>query len=164
MAADLTDAIKVFYCYAHEDQALRDELEKHLGILRRQGQIMGWHDQDISAGKEWEHEIDTHLNLANIILLLVSPDFIHSEYCYSVEMMQALERHDAGEARVIPIILRPVDWDDAPFSKLQILPANRRPITSWPNPDEAFLDVARGIRKAVKEYLSQKVREQWPNK
>jgi tetratricopeptide (TPR) repeat protein len=164
MAADFTDAIRVFYCYAHEDQAMRDELEKHLGILKRHGQIIGWHDRDISAGNEWEHEINSHLNLADIILLLVSPDFIHSEYCYSVEMSRALERHYAGEAYVIPIILRPVDWDDAPFSKLQVLPTNKRPITSWPNADEAFLDVARGIRIAVKGYVSQKVKEQSTNK
>jgi hypothetical protein len=149
-------AVKVFYSYAHEDKILCVELEKHLGILKRQGQITGWHDRDISAGTEWEREIDTHLNVASIILLLVSPDFIHSEYCYSIEMRRALERHHAGEAIVIPVLIRPVDWEDAPFSKLQFLPTDRKPITSWSNRDEAFLDVAKGIRKAVR-----KIKEQW---
>jgi len=139
MRAESAGAIKVFYSYAHEDKMLRDELEKHLGTLKRQGQITSWHDRDISAGMEWEREIDVHLNVASIVLLLVSPDFISSEYCYSIEMTRALERHNAREAWIIPIILRPVDWDDAPFSKLQVLPANRKPITSWPNRDEAFL-------------------------
>jgi hypothetical protein len=110
-------SINIFYCYAQEDRALRDELDKHLAIMKRQDQITGWYDQNISPGKQWEDEISSHLNTANIILLLISPDFMHSDYCYSVEMQRALQRHNAGDARVIPIILRPVDWENAPFSK-----------------------------------------------
>lgn len=144
-------AIEVFYSYAHEDEKLRDELEKHLANLKRQGVITGWYDRDISAGKEWESEIKNHLDSASVILLLVSPDFMNSNYCNDVEVKHAMERHDAGEARVIPVILRPVDWDGAPFSKLQSLPTDVRPITLWLNQDEAFLDVTKGIRKALRE-------------
>ena len=148
--------MKVFYCYAREDKALRDELEKHLGNLKRQGRITGWHDRDINAGKEWEKEIDINLNTADIILLLISPDFIDSDYCYSIEMRRALERQYSGEARVIPIILRPVDWEEAPFSSLQVLPTDGKPVNSalWHNRDEAFFDIAKGIRKVVYELLA----------
>ncbi len=93
--------IKVFYSYAHEDKKLRDELEKHLSALRRMGQIKEWHDHEINAGTDWKREIDIHLSTANIILLLISPDFLHSEYCYQVEMKQALERHAIGAACVL---------------------------------------------------------------
>jgi hypothetical protein len=100
--------IKVFYSYAHEDKALRDELEKHLGTLKRQGLIEQWHDRDISAGKDWKHEIDTYLNSAQIILLLISKDFIHSDYCYGIELSRAIQRCEAQEVTIIPILLRPL--------------------------------------------------------
>jgi hypothetical protein len=160
MPAEPARAIEIFYCYAHDDKILLNELEKHLGVLKRQRQITGWHDRDIQAGKEWKHEIDSHLNSADMILLLISPDFISSEYCYSIEMHQALKRHKAGEAQVIPIILRPIDWEGTPFSKLQVLPTDAKPITLWRNRDEAFCDVARGIRAVVRELLSQKPKVQ----
>jgi len=143
--------IKIFYSYAHEDEALRKELEKQLSILRRQGKIIGWHDRNIGAGKNWRLQIDANLNAAHIILLLVSPDFVDSDYCYSIEMKRALERHSANEALVIPVILRPVLWEDAPFGELQALPMDGKPVTLWLDRDEAFWDVAKGIRNAVKE-------------
>jgi tetratricopeptide (TPR) repeat protein len=146
--------VELFYSYSHKDEELRNELENHLSILKRQGVIAGWHDRRIGAGKEWEGQIDAHLNSAAVILLLISSDFLASDYCYDVEMRRALERHDAGEARVIPVMLRAVDWKGAPFGKLQCLPTDAEPVTSWPNLDEAFRDVAQGIRKAVEELLA----------
>jgi tetratricopeptide (TPR) repeat protein len=143
--------IEVFYSYAHEDEQLKDELVKHLASLRRQGVINEWYDRDISAGREWDDEIKNHLDSASVILLLISPDFMNSNYCNDVEVTRAIERNDAGEARVIPVILRPVDWEGAPFSKLKALPTDVQPVTSWENQDEAFLDVTKGIRKAVQE-------------
>src|SRR5947209_5049969 len=114
--------VEVFFSYAHADELLQKKLETHLSALKRQGLIVEWHDRDISAGTDWAHEINAHLNSAHIILLLVSPDFIASEYCYSIEMLRAMERHESGEARVIPIVLRPTDWKGMPFSKLEALP------------------------------------------
>ena len=143
--------VEIFYAYAHEDEDLRDELEKHLRMLEREGVIKSWHDRKIGAGKEWKGEIDTHLNAAHVILLLVSSDFIDSDYCWDVEVKRAMERHEAGEARSILVILRPVDWMSAPFGKLQALPTDAKPVTSWENQDEAFLDIAQGIRAAVRE-------------
>jgi hypothetical protein len=147
----LPSAIQVFYSYAHEDEDLRTELNKHLILLQRQGVIVGWHDRRITAGTKWSGEIDAHLQRAQIILLLVSADFLASDYCYEVELQRAMTRHEADEARVIPIILRAVDWSSAPFGLLQALPQDGRPITSWSNRDEAFHDVARGIRAVAEE-------------
>jgi hypothetical protein len=146
-----TPAIEVFFSYSHRDEALRDELATHLRLLERQGIIAGWHDRRIAPGGEWAGAIDARLQSARIILLLVSADFLASDYCYDVEVQQAMGRHDAGEARVIPVILRPVDWHSAPFGRLQALPKDGRPVTSWPTHDDAFLDVARGIRAVAEE-------------
>src|SRR6266567_2635497 len=154
MTVEPTKAMKLFYCYDHEDRALRSELDKHLRNLRWQGQISSWHDYDINAGEEWQREIYDHLNTAHIILLLISPDFMNSDYCYSIEMKRALERHNTKEARVIPIILRPIDFENAPFSKLQVLPRNGKPITKWRNRDDAFQEVAKEIRNIVKKLLT----------
>jgi TIR domain len=143
--------LEIFYSYAHEDEELRDTLEKHLSLLKRQGIISGWHDREITAGSEWANQISEHLESAQIILLLISPDFLASDYCHDVEMTRAMERHHTQEARVIPIILRPVDWEGAPFSKLQCLPRNAEPVTLWKNEDAAFRDIAKGIRKVAEE-------------
>ncbi len=145
-------SIEVFFSYSHKDEELRDEMAKHLTILKRQGVITTWHDREISAGTEWAGAIDDHMNTAQVILLLISPDFLASDYCWDIELKRAMERHEAREARVIPVILRPVDnWYEAPFGKLQAFPTNGKPVTTWANRDEAFANVAQAIRKAVQE-------------
>src|SRR5947209_8092758 len=141
--------IEVFYSYAHEDESLRAELEKHLSLLKRQRLIAGWHDRQILAGTDWSQAIDTHLERASVILLLVSADFLASDYCYGIEMQRALERHEAKQACVIPILLRPVDWQGAPFAHLQVLPTNAKPVKSWSDKDEAFADIAAGLRRVI---------------
>src|SRR5438128_8216509 len=138
------------HCYAHEDEALLNKLKTHLRPLQRQELIDVWHDRDISAGTEWEQEIKKHLNEAKIILLLVSPDFMDSDYCYGIEMKRALERHQRGEARVIPIILRHVYWQ-AILGTLQALPTDAKPVRSWSDVDEALFDVTEGIRKVLEQ-------------
>src|SRR5437660_5533170 len=146
-------AATLFYSYAHTDEALREQLEKHLSLLQRQGLLSTWHDRAIQPGNTWAREIDDHLNQAEIILLLVSASFLASDYCYENEMRRALERHQRGEARVIPIILHPCDWSSAPFSKLQALPRNARPITTWANQEEAFADVARHLHHILERRM-----------
>ena len=145
------NGITVFYAYAYEDEELSKQLEKHLRILERQGIITSWHDRKISGGKEWEGEISEHLNTARIILLLISADFIDSDYCYDVEMKRALERHEAKDARVIPIILRPVLWKISPFEKLQAFPKGAKAVTQWEDQDEAFTDIVERIVTVVEE-------------
>jgi len=139
----------VFFSYCHADEALRDQLEKQLSMLKRQGVIETWHDRRIGAGQEIDAAIDDHINSDEIILLLVSPDFIASDYCYNIEMARAMERHAAKEATVIPVILRPCDWHHAPFGKLLGMPQDGKPVTLWPDRDEAFLQVAKEVRKAA---------------
>jgi O-acetyl-ADP-ribose deacetylase (regulator of RNase III) len=143
--------IEVFISYAHEDETLRQRLGKALSSLRREGLITDWHDREITAGSEWSTEIDQHLDSARVILVLLSFDFFASDYCYGFEMTRALERHRAGDARVIPVVLRAVDWTHSPLGKLQALPKDGKPVTSWPDQDSAFLDVTEGIRAALRQ-------------
>ena len=145
--------IKLFYCYAHEDKTLRDELEIHLSSLKRQYRLNNWYDRQILPGEDWEHAIDNNLTTADLILLLISPHFMNSDYCYGKEMQRALERHQAGTCRVIPILLRPTYWEEAPFSTIQLLPTDAVPITRWTDRDEAFYDVVKGINTAIKALL-----------
>src|SRR5262245_63854111 len=149
MSAPPPQALEVFFSYAHEDEALRGELVKHLSLLQRQGVITAWHDHKITAGTEWAGAIDAHLQSAQIILMLVSADFMASDYCYDVEMQRAMARHEAKKTRVIPVILRPVYWQGAPFGKLQALPTGGNPITTWSNQDTAFVNVVHGILTVV---------------
>jgi TIR domain len=141
--------ISLFYSYSHKDEALREKLETHLSLLKREGVIRDWHDRRVEAGTEWDGVIKEELNRAGMILFLVSADFMASAYCQDVEVKRAMERHEEGTARVIPIILRPVDWRSAPFAKLAALPRDGKPVVEWKPRDKAFADIARGIREAA---------------
>ena len=139
----------VFFSYSHKDEDLRDRLETALAMLKNEGLIESWHDRRILAGDEFDRSISEHLDTADVILLLVSPDFLASKYCFDIEVGRAMERHEAKAARVIPVILRHCDWHSAPFGKLLAAPKDGRPIKAWPDADEAFLDVARQVRAAL---------------
>ena len=147
--------ISIFISYSHKDEDLREELDIHLASLKREGKILAWHDRAIDAGTEWDTEIKRQLEEAQVILLLISPRFIASNYCYDLEMQCAVQRHNEGTAQAIPIILKPCDWRNTPFSKLQSLPKDAKPITKWENMDDAFLNVVQGLRRVV-EGLQQK--------
>lgn len=142
---------KLFFSYCHADEALRDRLEVHLSLMKNQGLIKTWHDRGITAGSKVAATIDENLESADVILLLITADFIASQYCFSIEMKRALERHDEGSARVIPVILEPCDWHSAPFGKLLAVPKDGKAVTTWPIQAEAWTDVTRQIRKAVEE-------------
>src|SRR5262249_4785901 len=153
----MASPIEIFFSYAHQDEGLMNEVRQQLVIFERNRRILKWHDRKIPPGAEWRTQIDQRLKQAQVILLFVSPDFIESRYCYEVEGKTALRRQKTGEARVVPIILRPCPWQDAPFSKLQALPRDAKPITRWRNRDEACLDVARGVMAIVDEIVAQQV-------
>lgn len=153
MSQELTRNIEIFISYAHKDEKLKKELEKYLKVLKTQGHISVWHDRKIAPGKDIDREIDEYLGKAHIVILLVSPDFMASDYCYSIEVKKALQRHEANECRVIPIILRPALWKIAAFSKLLALPTDSKPVTEWKNRDRAFLNIINGIQMAVQEVL-----------
>jgi hypothetical protein len=144
-------SVKIFFSYSHRDEPLRDELEKHFSLLKRSSIIETWHDRRIGAGKEFDKSISQYLESADIILLLISADFLASDYCYDREMRRALERHEAGEARVIPVILHACDWQHSPFGKLLAVPTDGRPVSKWPDQNEAFLDIVKAIRQAATE-------------
>jgi len=143
--------LRVMCSYAHEDKALWTELKAHLAPLKRQGLIDIWYDGGIIPGDQWKDEIKKNLEESDIILLLVSSYFIDSDYCYDVEMKRAVQRHDAGQVAVVPIILRSVDWSLSPFAKIQALPRDGEPATIWKDQHEAWANVAQGIRKLVEK-------------
>jgi internalin A len=145
------EAVRLFYSYSRKDETLRNELETHLKLLQRQDLIDAWHDRNVEAGDEWKQKIDENLERAEIILLLVSADFIASDYCYEKEMQRALERHEKGKARVIPVIVRDVNWKNAPFAKLQGLPRDGKAVTLWQDKDSAWRNVSEGIEWVVEE-------------
>jgi O-acetyl-ADP-ribose deacetylase (regulator of RNase III) len=144
--------VSVFISYAHEDEKpYLEQLCDQLKALQGANLIDEWHDRDITAGADWRGEIDDHLNSAKLILLLISPAFINSEYCYDLELKKALERHDAGKATTIPIIVRGCIWSVLPFARLQVLPTDGIACNhkSWSDTEEAILAVAEGIHKLV---------------
>jgi hypothetical protein len=151
----MDDPIEIFFSYAHEDEDLMNDVRRQLIVAERNKRIIKWYDRQITPGGDWRGQIDSRLKSATIVLLFVSPHFIESKYCYELEAAEALRRHEAGEARVIPIILRPCLWEDSPFGKLQALPRDAKPVSLWPNRDEACLDVARGVMAAV-EVITQR--------
>lgn len=140
---------RIFISYSHKDDALRAELDKHLALLRREGAIELWSDHRILPGSEFDKEISQALEAAEIILLVVSADFLASDYCFGIEMRRALERHHSGDAVVVPVILRACDWQHSPFKHLNALPSGGREIAKWASPDDAFLNVVQGLRKLL---------------
>src|SRR5262249_438452 len=135
-------SVELFYSYAHRDSLLCEELRMHLTALKRSGLIRDWYDHKIEPGSEWSVEIQEAMDRAGIILLLVSADFVASNYVNNLEVPFALKLHQSGHARVIPVLLRAYDWHDLPFANLQWLPSGVLAVTSWPNQDEAFSDIA----------------------
>lgn len=151
-----SEGLNVFVSYSHVDEELKTELMKHLDPLRRQHGIETWHDRKLKAGDEWDKSISTALEKADLILLLVSIDFINSKYCFDIELEAAMERHAKNEARVVPIVLRNCLWQQTPFAKLQALPKDGKAVASWPNRDDALVNVAEGIRQVVEDLLSER--------
>ena len=143
--------ITIFYSYSHKDERYRDDLASSLALLKRQGLIREWDDRDLVAGERWEDAIYRELDSATVILLLISRDLINSDFIWGQELKRAMDRHAAGQARVIPVVIRPADWQASPLGALQALPKNAKPITLWQNRDSAWLDVAKGIRAAIAE-------------
>ena len=148
--------VKLFYSYSHKDEDLRDQLDTHLKLLQRQKVIDVWHDRKIGAGTEWKDAIDDNLEAADIILLLISADFLASDYCFDVEMRRAMERHEEKSAVVIPVSLRTCKTNGADFMKLQGLPKDFKPVKNWPDLDQAFTDIAEGISKAAERIRAKK--------
>lgn len=142
---------KIFISYSHKDEQYREEFEKHLVMLKRNGLIQTWNDRKILPGQNWGKEISKELEAADIIILLVSSDFLASDYCFDIEVQQAMKQHELGQSTVVPIILRPCDWHDAPFGIIQGLPKDAKPIKEYSDIDGAFLEVVKGLKKILVE-------------
>lgn len=149
MAEDSQQGARIFISYAHEDEALKKELDKYLKVLKRSSKVQVWHDRELIGGQEWDQTIMSELNKANIILLLISVDFNASDFIWEKELASAMRRHEEGTAHVVPIILRKCEWRNMPYAKLQALPRNATPVTEYPNRDTAFTEIAVGIEKLV---------------
>ena len=153
MTEAATKTARVFISYAHEDRALKEELDKYLKALKRSSKIDVWSDLEISPGAEWNKEISQELLTADLILLLISVDFNASDFIWDQELAVAMRRHDEGTARVLPVILRECVWDKLPYAKLQALPSQARPVTKFDNIDDAFTEVARGVEYVVEQLI-----------
>ena len=146
--------LNLFISYSHADEELKNELDKHLIMLKRSGKIEVWNDRQLIPGQEWDDEIKKELAAADIILLLISADFNNSDYIWNKELSSALKRHEENTACVVPIILRKCEWQEMPYAKLQALPKGARPVTEFSDKDDAFTDVAAGIRILVDRMLA----------
>lgn len=144
-------ALRLFVSYSHSDEQLKNELLKHLEPLKRLNLIESWHDRKLVAGEKWEESISKNLEEADIILLLVSIDFINSKYCYDVELDRALELHASQKATIIPVILRNCLWQHTSFAKIQALPRDAKAVCAWADRDEAFTNIADGIRQTAEQ-------------
>lgn len=144
--------LNVFLSYSHKDENFKDELDIHLAPLKRNNKIKTWNDRELTAGSQFDDEIKKHLKEAQIIILLISADFINSDYCYEIEMNNALERMKRNDAIVIPIILRPCLWTATPLKNIQALPKDGKAISTYDNKDNAYLEIVQGIQKAIEHY------------
>lgn len=140
---------RIFVSYAHEDRALKEELDKHLKVLKRSSKVEVWSDREIALGQEFNEAIKSELHRADIILLLVSVDFNASDFIWDEELSVAMQRHEQGTAAVVPIILRRCDWDEMPYAKLQALPPQATPLTEYSDPDTAYTEIAQAINELV---------------
>ena len=141
--------MKGFISYSHKDETALERLRTHLAVLRRDGRIDEWFDREILAGGEIDAEVAERLESSGLFLLLVSPDFLASNYCVEQEMGRALERHHSGDARVVPIIVEPCDWASTPLRDLKALPRDGKPVSDWVNENNAYLDVVQDLRRAL---------------
>ena len=147
--AGITKPLRAFISYSHKDEKFREQFETHLMVLQRQGMIESWDDRLVGAGRDWKCEISRYLDQAALIIILISPDFVASTYCYDIEMARAIERHEEGTALVIPVIVRDVDWSDTPFARLQVLPRGGKAVKQWSDRDSAWKNVIKGIKTAA---------------
>jgi tetratricopeptide (TPR) repeat protein len=150
----LVPPLRIFLSYSHHDEELCERFLVHLSQLKRDGLIAPWSDRLIAAGTDWAGAIDENLNSAHVIILLVSPDFLASDYCNDVEMDRAMERDQRREALVVPLILKPCDWKTSRFARLEALPKGGMPVVDWPSQDHGFEDAVQGLRRLIQDLCS----------
>ena len=153
LATGTEPGTSVFVSYAHEDAAYLTEFKKHAVMLKRSGLVSMWHDAFIPPGGNIDTSVQSKLQSSNVIVLLVSSDFLDSFWCYDIELDNALDRRARGEAAVIPVILRPCNWPETPLKNIRVLPREARPISLWEDRDSAWLDVVEQLTGYVREMV-----------
>ena len=148
----MTYPIQIYISHSNRDRQMKEQLITYLKSLERQGLINILNDQGIPGGENWEALIDTQMSRASIILLLVSPDYLASDWCYEIEARRALERMETDGIKVVQIILKRCDWFYAPFGRLQALPMNGKPINEWRKRPDAYIDVAERVKQIVYQF------------
>ncbi len=151
---DKAKPVSLFCSYSHDDEPLRNKLGEHLVALERAGLIEVWHDRNMLPGADLDNEIAQKLRTADVIVVLMSSSFIQSQYCYDIEFANAIERHNKGEARVLPVILRPCQWKMTPLKDILAMPTDGVPVVEWANHDSAFNDIVDGVKKLAQEIQS----------
>lgn len=145
---------QVFISYAHEDTDYQQELIKHLSTLIRQKLIETWWDRQIVPGQSWAKEINNNLDKSELIIFLISSDFLASDYSQDIEVKRAMELHAEGKTTLVPVILRNCDWENTAFGQFQALPLHGKPIKNWDDKDEAYFNIVKGIRNILSKNKS----------
>ena len=146
--------LKAFISYSHLDEHALERFTKHLAVLKREGAIEEWFDQKIAAGGDIDAAISANLEMCDLFIPLISADFLSSGYCYDIELRRALERHEQGTLRVLPVVVQPCDWKASPPGRLKALPKDGKPVAEWTNENTAWLDVVAHLRKLANELPS----------
>ena len=145
--------VKVFLSYTHVDEEFKNKLDVHFAPLKRNNKVETWNDRKLVPGTLFDTEIKKHLCEDDVIILLISADFINSDYCYEIEMKKAFERMQNNDAIVIPIILRPCLWQETPLADIQVLPKDGTPISKYEDSDDAYYEIVKSINNRIEEFL-----------
>lgn len=143
--------VELFISCSHADKASLRDLLEHLAPLVHGGQLAVWTSLDLKGGDDWDREIKRHLRSAHVIAFMVSPSLLSSSYCNEVELPVALEQEKTRRAHILPIVVRPALWEETPLKRFQAMPARARAVDLWRSPHEAWLDVARGVKRVIEE-------------
>ena len=146
--------LKLFLSYAHEDRDIVAELRKHLAPLRYEQIVTDWYDLELMPGHDWDQDIISQLESSDLVLVVISADFVASNYAYGRELNLSLDLHDQDRVRLLPVIARNCKWQNLPFARLQVLPEGAVAISSWQNRDDAFVSVVLGVERVAREILS----------
>jgi hypothetical protein len=150
------DAPSLFISYSRRDGYFFEELTTHLKLLQRKRVIDTWHEGRVGAGEDWNRIIRTQVEQANIIILLISSDFLSSDYIWKHEFSEAFERHKRKEVSILPIIIRPCNWQVSPIANLQVFPLNAMPVSSSPNIDRVWVDIEKTVAQAANNWRDKK--------
>ncbi len=152
--------IYISHAFVPNDRKLCVRLKKSLQSLAHSIPLIIWSRDDLQAGQNMDEQCYIHLTNAELIIFLLSADFFQSDYLYHVEIETALKRYEAGEAKVISILLRPTYWEKTSLSQIPILPKSKKPITLWRNQEEAIFYITKEVSEEVSFIFSQSWFEQ----